>query len=679
MLLNPLFKIRVYTALLIITCLFVVFSSCRQKKTFKNDPLRKELQSVDRFYFNDRYDTVRKILARLRPQISASNPLIVDYYYQMNESFVSDSRQQHLFSDSAMAFFSDAYRIKEYPDEYFKALIMKGTACMKSGKYILALNYYFKCKNILALGVCDNGELAGKLGVIYYAQKNYELAAKNWAESYSYAGKCNKDIPIQKLFFLKQGALDNAAFAYEQAGITDSANYYYLKDIDLINNTRKEHLIDTAAIDIAQAVADDNFGGLNLTTGNLPAAKYYLEQSVAFPVQNNSASGVSAYIKLANLYVQLGYMPKAAAAFAKSRYLIDHYNYGDPNSEIMWKKAYSQFLFKSNNIAGAYQYLEKYNSLKTLQDKNNTNLYRLDVVREFNALQQKQSLSELEQSNRQKKVYILGTIVIVILFIVIISLIYCNLKKTKKNNKLTTLQNTQLQHTLLELEQVNKNYIRVMRVMAHDLRNPLSGMTGLAAVLLEDEGINEESRHMLRLIESTGLHTIEMISELLRTGLGDENEKVEKQLLDIRALVFDSAELLQFKANDKQQHLLFEGDHAPVIANINHEKVWRVMNNLIVNAIKFSHNNGVIKIAVKANAHHVLISIADSGVGIPDNQKDVIFEMFTPAKRPGTDGEQPFGLGLSISKRIIEMHNGKIWFESREGKGTTFFVQLPLK
>jgi signal transduction histidine kinase len=273
----------------------------------------------------------------------------------------------------------------------------------------------------------------------------------------------------------------------------------------------------------------------------------------------------------------------------------------------------------------------------------------------------------------------LGTIVIVILFIVIISLIYCNLKKTKKNNKLTTLQNTQLQHTLLELEQVNKNYIRVMRVMAHDLRNPLSGMTGLAAVLLEDEGINEESRHMLRLIESTGLHTIEMISELLRTGLGDENEKVEKQLLDIRALVFDSAELLQFKANDKQQHLLFEGDHAPVIANINHEKVWRVMNNLIVNAIKFSHNNGVIKIAVKANAHHVLISIADSGVGIPDNQKDVIFEMFTPAKRPGTDGEQPFGLGLSISKRIIEMHNGKIWFESREGKGTTFFVQLPLK
>jgi signal transduction histidine kinase len=204
-------------------------------------------------------------------------------------------------------------------------------------------------------------------------------------------------------------------------------------------------------------------------------------------------------------------------------------------------------------------------------------------------------------------------------------------------------------------------------------------MTGLASVLLEDDDINDETKHMLRLIESTGLHTIEMISELLKTGLADENEKLAKIPLDIKALVFDSVELLQFRANEKQQQILLESEDKPIIAEVNHEKIWRVINNLIVNAIKFSHFNGIIRVGVAADEENVLISVADNGIGIPDDQKEIVFEMFTPAKKPGTDGEQPFGLGLSISKRIIDMHKGRIWLESKVNKGTTFFIELPLK
>ena len=635
---------------------------------------------VNSFYFNNKYNPGAKILAHLRPQISTSSPLIVDYYYELVENFVPGVKQENIYADSAMAFFSDEYRVKNYPNEYYKALMIKGDACLRSAQYFLALNYFYKCKKILALGVCDNGELAGKLGVIYYGQKNYRLAGEYWAQNYYNAGECNENMAIQKLFFMKQGGLDNAGFSYQKAGMLDSARYYYMKDIDLINDARRKKFLDTAAIDIAQCVVDDNFGGLNLAMGNLVLAKYYLEQSVAFPIQNNSTSGISAYIKLANLYIQTGDMKKAAAAFAKARLLIDKYNHGDFNPEIAWNMAYSQFLFKSNNLALAYKYLDRYNKFEKLQDNKNAELYRVDVVREFNDLQQKQALTELEESNRQKKVYIFGAVVIAILFVVIITLIYRNLKKTKRNNNLTTLQNTQLQQALSELELVNKNYVRVMRVMAHDLRNPLSGMSGLAAVLLEDETISDENKHLIKLIETTSLNTNDMISELLKSGLAlDEKEKIEKLPLDIRTLVFDSIELLQFKANDKQQQILFESGNNPVIIEVNHEKIWRAVNNLVVNAIKFSHTGGIIRVGVTSNATNALITIADNGIGIPDNQKDVIFEMFTPAKKPGTDGEQPFGLGLSISKRIIEMHNGKIWFESREGKGTTFFVQLPLK
>jgi signal transduction histidine kinase len=251
------------------------------------------------------------------------------------------------------------------------------------------------------------------------------------------------------------------------------------------------------------------------------------------------------------------------------------------------------------------------------------------------------------------------------------------LKNTKGNLTVLTQHNRQLQQSLDELERVNKNYLRIMRVMAHDLRNPLSGITGLASMLMGEEEFSEDSKYMLKLIETTGLHSMEMINELLKSGLEDDNEILVKQQFDLRSMLYDSVELLQFRAKEKKQQIVFENDNKPVFAEVNHEKIWRVINNLIVNAIKFSYTNSTIKVGIKENNHLVLIWVADNGMGIAAEQKEVVFEMFTPAKRNGTHGEQPFGLGLSISKKIIELHNGKIWFEDNVDKGTIFYIELP--
>jgi len=267
--------------------------------------------------------------------------------------------------------------------------------------------------------------------------------------------------------------------------------------------------------------------------------------------------------------------------------------------------------------------------------------------------------------------------VIFIFFLTTILMIGQTLKRTRKSHQELTLENKQLKHSLDELERVNKNYLRIMRVMAHDLRNPLSGMTGLASMLMVEDELSEDSKNMLKLIETTGLHSMEMINELLKTGLADENELVVKQALDLKSLLYDSVELLQFKARDKQQQIIFEPDNKPVMVEANHEKIWRVINNLIVNAIKFSYPGGIIRVEIKTDNGRVLISVADNGIGIPAAQKDEIFEMFTPAKKTGTNGEQPFGLGLSISKRIIDLHSGNIWFEDNAGKGTIFYIELP--
>jgi signal transduction histidine kinase len=102
-----------------------------------------------------------------------------------------------------------------------------------------------------------------------------------------------------------------------------------------------------------------------------------------------------------------------------------------------------------------------------------------------------------------------------------------------------------------------------------------------------------------------------------------------------------------------------------------------VFTNLITNAIKFSPRNATITIRMEQRPGEVLIQVIDNGLGIPAHMQSKIFDVFTRAQRRGTNGEESFGMGLSISKQIVEAHGGRISFESEPGKGSIFCVTLP--
>jgi signal transduction histidine kinase len=155
-------------------------------------------------------------------------------------------------------------------------------------------------------------------------------------------------------------------------------------------------------------------------------------------------------------------------------------------------------------------------------------------------------------------------------------------------------------------------------------------------------------------------------------------EKLETELTDITNELRERVKLLQFKAAEKEQRIIFDAPANHISANVNKEKLLRVVGNLVNNAIKFSPIAGDISVRLKAGANDFTIEVEDCGIGIPDNLKDKVFDLFSEAKRYGTLGEQPFGLGLSISKQIVEAHGGKIWFNSTEGKGTTFYILIPV-
>jgi two-component system sensor histidine kinase VicK len=219
-----------------------------------------------------------------------------------------------------------------------------------------------------------------------------------------------------------------------------------------------------------------------------------------------------------------------------------------------------------------------------------------------------------------------------------------------------------------------------LRAVAHDLRNPIGGISSLVSLMLEED-TDDEIKQQHQLIKETCVNALALINELIEAA---ENQNrintIDKRAdTDLIHLINNTIELLRFKAQEKQQEIELSSPEMMIMVNINPEKILRVISNLISNAIKFSHEHTKIELTVLLVNNFVQIAVADQGIGIPDAIKANVFQMFTSAKRMGTKGEKSYGLGLSISKQIIDAHGGEIWFEQGKDGGTKFYFTLPIK
>ena len=132
-----------------------------------------------------------------------------------------------------------------------------------------------------------------------------------------------------------------------------------------------------------------------------------------------------------------------------------------------------------------------------------------------------------------------------------------------------------------------------------------------------------------------------------------------------------------FLTSPRIKQFSVETNREKIYVDLDEDKFFQVINNLISNALKFTHDQGKISIRLHEEELCVLISVIDDGIGIPEEHHKDLFQEYTPARRKGLKGEQSHGLGMSIIKTIVEWHQGTIWFQSTVNKGTTFFIKIP--
>ena len=224
-----------------------------------------------------------------------------------------------------------------------------------------------------------------------------------------------------------------------------------------------------------------------------------------------------------------------------------------------------------------------------------------------------------------------------------------------------------------EIENASLIKNEILGIVAHDLRNPLAAIKTIAMVMEDDKQLDADNLDNLQMIKSACDKAASIINDLLETAHNEISE------FDI-----ESTELNQFlqkvvddwkKNTNARVNILYYGTEQPVYGGINAEKMQRVMDNLISNAIKFSGDSNV-EVSLQALNSQIIINVKDFGMGIPNDLLPYIFDRFSKASRKGIRGEESVGLGLSIVRQIIKKHGGEIEVDSIEKHGTTFTIKL---
>ncbi|HZI25519.1 MAG TPA: ATP-binding protein, partial [Chryseolinea sp.] len=226
------------------------------------------------------------------------------------------------------------------------------------------------------------------------------------------------------------------------------------------------------------------------------------------------------------------------------------------------------------------------------------------------------------------------------------------------------------------LEEVNHVKDKLLSVVSHDIRGPL-GSLHLALNLVKSGSLSaEEFQKVTEGLETRLTQTTEFIDNLLQWAkLQMRGETFEPDRLDLSQLANEAVKLLEPECVHKNIHLK---NHVrePLVAYADVNMIRSVFRNLLTNAIKFTKPNGTISISAYRVNHKIILSVADSGVGIPEKNRARLFTISSITTQ-GTKQEKGTGLGLLLCKEFVEKNGGSIWFETQEGKGTTFYFSLP--
>ena len=239
---------------------------------------------------------------------------------------------------------------------------------------------------------------------------------------------------------------------------------------------------------------------------------------------------------------------------------------------------------------------------------------------------------------------------------------------------------TRSKEYVMNADKFNSKKNAILEILSHELATPLLHVQQLTALVAEHTGQyhNPELDELIDRLRTVSHDGVNLIRDFV------DDEFLQSTHVKLNTERVDLLERISFLVTEYQQakHMLnlefvFHHPGHPVYVVLDENKFMQVINNLLSNAIKFTPDGGRITLTLEPRPASVLLTVADTGIGIPHDLQPHLFDKFTKARRPGLRGEKTNGLGLSIIRTIVALHHGRIGFESTEGHGAAFYVEIP--
>lgn len=667
------------------TIFFVIlgcfFLTCKHSSSTSDAAIATIEKMIQRGGFHDTtYEAVNRFVAKTGLNDVHLRLLYYKYaseYYRLSHNY----KKAMWYADTMLSIVNERQYRDELTKERALANLAKANVLYEYEEY-KDCYYYYGLGSIEASKINDSAvteEVNNCLSMFLYNEGNYRKAV------YYYRQLLKNTNGIHKTFerlASNNGVLDNMGLSYLKASEPDSAIFCFseairnIKEAALIAPERAEFCL------LAQGIVFGNLAQSYQMKGDYAMAESLYQKSIAINSKPNNeiTNALITQRQLAELYEKQKNLPRLNETLHEIKKGLD--TIPDKKVEMQWNFLMSRYASAMNDPSAAMIYMNRYLEYKDSLNKVQKVPAESNILDQLKIMQSRYDMMMLEKHDKEKSMFLwLAVILLVSLFTISVQF-FSNLKKSKKHmndlvllNKEIKSKQEQLEQSLEELKRRNLEKRRIIHVVAHDLRSPLSAIKALATLIEEDYQNEEINRQSLTLIKSVCTDSGELIKSLIEM-VETRSVTFKPESVEVNLLLSKAVAVLQIKATEKHQkiHLLPCAEGTMVKADAS--KLTQVFNNIISNAIKFSSSGSDIEVSCYASDNDVTIKIKDSGIGIPQKFHARLFDTFTDAKRPGTNGEKPFGLGLSICKQIVEKHHGKIWFESVENKGTVFFIQL---